>query len=203
MTGVTRKGKLGGAVAAVLLGGGLAVLGAGRAWARASASAAPGLPVIQLAPTGGELAPGVVAMALVALAGVLALAASRRAWRILVGAVVALAGAGITVLAATVGDARAVAAERAGAALGATTPTVTGVVGTPWPLVTAAAGALVAAAGTLIAVRGPHWAGLGRRYDAPSVAAPSGARRPAERGPAQRRLWEALDRGEDPTADRG
>lgn len=191
------KRELGTAVGAVLAGATLAVLGAGRAWLSGSAAAGPGLPVIELAPTGRALAPGVVALSLVALAGLLALAGTRGRGRVGVGIVVALAGAGVAVLAGTsgaVGDVEATAYERASAALGTSAPSVTGVAGTPWPLVTSAAGALVAAGGVLISLRGPRWAGLGRRFES-SASAPA----PAEPGPGERRIWDALDRGEDPS----
>ena len=195
---MTTQGELGAAVGAVLVGGSLALLGAGRAWLSGSAAAGPGLPVIELAPTGRELAPGVVALALVALAGVLPVVATRGRWRVGVGVVVALVGVGITVLALSTGDAEAAAVDRAGAALGVSDPTVTGIASSRWPWVTAGAGALVATGGMLISLRGPRWCGLGRRYDAPA----SGAQRHesgAESHGAQHRLWEALDRGEDPT----
>jgi uncharacterized membrane protein (TIGR02234 family) len=142
-----------------------------------------------------------VALALVALAGLLALAASRGQWRVAVGFVVAVAGGGVSVLAATAADADTVAADRAGAVLGVTAPSVTGVVATPWPLVTAGAGVLVAVGGALIAVRGPRWAGLGSRYDAPAGAgARPGPDHPDQHpDPGERAWWDALDRGEDPT----
>ena len=109
----------------------------------------------------------------------------------------ALAGVGVialTVGTGTMGDADAVAAERARVVLGATAPVLTGVAQTPWPLVAVAAGALVAAGGGLIAVRGRRWVELGRRYESPA-----GAPAP-DRDPRERRLWDALDRGEDPTS---
>ncbi len=192
------QGELSAAVGAVLVGGSLAVLGAGRAWIVGSASSGPGLPVIELAPTGREVAPGVVALALVALAGMPSLLGASRRLRVLIGVVVALAGVGITALALTTGDGEAAAVNRAGAALGVSDPTITGLAGSRWPWVTAGAGALVATGGLVISLRGVRWAGVGRRYDAPTGPEQrheSGAGSPG----AQHRLWEALDRGEDPT----
>jgi hypothetical protein len=61
-----------------------------------------------------------------------------------------------------------------------------------WPVLTAAGGLAVAAVGALTIARGGRWPAMGARYE-----------RPAQRGqPAARpeQLWEALDRGEDPTA---
>jgi hypothetical protein len=54
-----------------------------------------------------------------------------------------------------------------------------------------AGGLLVLAAGVIAVVRGRRWAQMGSRYDAPGAA-----RLSAEGSPA---LWDALDRGEDPT----
>lgn len=81
----------------------------------------------------------------VALAGVVAIAATRGWTRGLVGVVLALAGV-------------------------ASLPR----------------GALLAAAGVLVAVRGPRWPALGAKYEAPAA-------------PTDRDAWDALDRGEDPT----
>jgi hypothetical protein len=50
---------------------------------------------------------------------------------------------------------------------------------------------LLVAAGLLIVVRGRSWASMSSRYDAP-------AQRPRE---GEASLWEALDRGEDPTKE--
>jgi hypothetical protein len=61
--------------------------------------------------------------------------------------------------------------------------------GTAWPWLALAGGVLLAAAGLLVTVRGRRWSSLGRRHEPPSA-------RPV----AERDLWEALDRGEDPTA---
>lgn len=50
-------------------------------------------------------------------------------------------------------------------------------------------GAILCATGVLVALRGPRWSALGARYDAPS-----------ERPVTDTDLWDALDRGDDPTA---
>jgi uncharacterized membrane protein (TIGR02234 family) len=75
-----------------------------------------------------------------------------------------------------------------------------------WPLLTAVAGVLGGAAGLLVVLRGRGWPGMGRRYE----RAGSGADGRPAAGPAARprtdedraqAAWQALDRGEDPTAD--
>jgi len=66
--------------------------------------------------------------------------------------------------------------------------------------VLAVAGAVVAAvAGAMVAGRGRQWAALSRRYEPPAGGgAPAQEQdlRPPAGGPE---LWDALDRGEDPT----
>ncbi len=76
---------------------------------------------------------------------------------------------------------------------------------TAWPAVCLFGGLLVLAAGGLVLVRGPRWRSLDARYEAPGAA--TRAATPAATAdpdvgspPAERALWEALDRGEDPTA---
>lgn len=57
-----------------------------------------------------------------------------------------------------------------------------------WPALALVGGLAVTGAGVLAVIRGRHWPGLGARYDRGSAGA-SGA-------PT---MWDALDRGEDPT----
>jgi hypothetical protein len=73
----------------------------------------------------------------------------------------------------------------AGAAVAALT--VSGV-GAGWPLLAAAGGLAVAAAGALTIARGRRWPAMGARYERAAVT------RPGTDG-----MWDALDRGEDPT----
>ena len=176
------------------------LVGAGREWVLVEVAGSALLPDRQVAVDGTDLAPGLRALGLVGFAGVPALAASRGRGRFLVGLVVLLTGLGVLavtvrLLASGLGELALLTTvvRDAGAADGAgTDPTL-------WPYVTALGGLLLAAAGLLVMVRGPRWAALGRRYDAPAPApAPESAAAVAERD-----LWEALDRGEDPTAARG
>lgn len=107
--------------------------------------------------TGEQLVPSVRALALVALAGVVAVLAARGWARAAIGIALALGGIAIVVNAA---------AEVAAA-------------GTPaWPVVVVLGGVLVVAAGLLTAVRARSWPALGSRYDAPA------ARRSATTGDA-------------------
>jgi hypothetical protein len=123
--------------------------------------------------TGRELMPWLPALALAALAGAGAILATRGALRTVVGFALMLAGFGM-----------------AGSSLYAV------VEGAPiWsPAAAALGGLLVVDAGVLALLRGTSWPGLGARYHRTAAAdAPvNGARTAAT-------MWDALDRGEDPT----
>jgi len=97
--------------------------------------------------TGSRLAPAAHALALVALAGVVALLAARRWGRIVVGAALVVTGVVIA----------SVAVPRLGTA------------GVLWPALTRLGGLLVLAAGALTVFRGRTWPALGARYDAPAA----------------------------------
>ena len=176
-------------VTATALGCLLVLLAAGREWAR----------VLQdgvAAPTGGDLSPVFTPVALAGLAGVVAVLATRGTGRRVVGAVLALCGAGVAAAIWTAIDSAGVTAwlsERN------VLHSATGVAWEPAPLwpVVAAAGALLMLAGGITAIaRGARWAGMSARYDR--------AQRPAGEAKQQvsddRALWDALDRGDDPTA---
>jgi len=156
---------------------------------------------------GARAEPILVPWALLALAAVGGLVATRVWGRRLVGTLVAVAG-GWAVLRAVVGlVAPAVAALPVGLRPGDRALPATAA--PAWPLVALLGGLLMLAAGLLAAGRAADLPRLGARYDAPG-AAPGGARdaersgtggmRPAD---PDRALWEAQDEGEDPTRDPG
>jgi len=171
----------------------LALFAAGRVWAQAAVVEGPARPVVEL--TGRELAPAAPALALVGLAGALAVLATRAIGRRLAGLLLVLAGFGLAAAAvAGAGDAESVLAREAGAAVGTRTAPTTGLERSVWPWFAVTGGLLVAVAGGLTAVRGPSWPGMSDRYDAPRGGPPDRASdEPAD-------VWSALDRGEDPTA---
>lgn len=171
----------------------LVLVGAGREWVVVDVAGDALLPGRSVDVDGADLAPGLRALGLLGLAGVPALAASRGRGRRVVGLVVLLTGAGAVavtarLVAAGLGDRALLTAAVRDAGEGATSSTA-------WPYVTVLGGLLLLASGLLVMLRGPRWAALGRRYDAPAP--------PPERPVGERDLWEALDRGEDPTAARG
>lgn len=148
----------------------------------------------QVAVTGAEAAPAVLALALVAIAASLATSLSSVWLRFLTGPVLILAGVGggLAALAATRDPASAAtsaltaATGVAGAAVSAET--------TAWPLLTLVPALGVAAVGVLVLVAGGSWP----RRDRYRSAAVTVAADPAE-DPAA--AWDALTRGEDPSLE--
>jgi uncharacterized membrane protein (TIGR02234 family) len=193
---VTSRRGLSTAVLLCLVGAFVVLVAAGRVWASLEVPATPLADARTDPYAGTRIVPGLSALGLLGLAGVVALAATRRTGRTLVGLV--LLATGVGVLAAVVSALRTVGAEElpdqstdAAAQL------------TAWPAVTALGGSLLLAAGALTVVRGRSWPALGRRYEAPADTAPVAAPRPPAEELTEKGLWEALDRGEDPTASLG
>ncbi|GAC1322235.1 MAG: TIGR02234 family membrane protein [Mycobacteriales bacterium] len=185
--------ELAGAVGLCLLGSALVLLAAGRPWTRFTLDQGGLLPPLRLAPSGRALDPTAGALGLVGLAGVLALAATRRRGRLVVGVLVALCGAGAAAASLRVALELPAAVGRADVlqrATGTTSLLPGRLAVTAWPWVSAAGGALLVLAGVLVIMRGPGWAGLSARYEL------SASRSGAPVGPS---LWDSFDRGEDPT----
>lgn len=173
------SGRRGLATTAVVCaaGAGLVLLAATRGWQDVLVHQPAPLPAKTTHRSGAEIAPWLPALGVVALAGAGALFATRSALRLAVGVLLALAGAGITVAALV--------------ALGDGVRLV-------WPLLCALGGLAVLAAGLVTVREGRSWPAMGARYDRP--AAP---RTRPDRPASQAELWDALDRGEDPTTRDG
>jgi uncharacterized membrane protein (TIGR02234 family) len=164
------------AVASCLAGAGLALFAATRVWS-VRVEHRPGLSDLRAEQTGADLQPWLVGLAVVALAGAGAMLATRGVARRVLGVLLALTGAGVA----------------AGAVLAraATDPDAAGVAGSAWPAACVLGGAAVAAGGVLAARHGHLWSAMSSRYE----------RRPAPASLDEgRELWDALDRGDDPTA---
>ncbi len=194
------RGELAAALIALLLGAGTALLLAGRAWQTVRAVRPLPLPVDVLGVSGRTLEPAITALGLVGLAGVVAVLATRGLARRVVGGLLALAGAVIIwraaagLAAVTSAHARNLVSDaHTGVGIDATTRVEVNVHAV-WPVLSIVCGILVAAAGILVAMRGATWTALSMRYEAPTAAAR------AERAPTEASLWNALDRGDDPTA---
>jgi hypothetical protein len=152
----------------------LALLAAGRPWEVAVPDRPPPLPDLRAERTGADLQPWLPALAWVGLAGAGALLATRAAARRVVGGLLVLTGAGL-------GLASADAAARAGGVAG-----VAALAGL--------AGLVVAGAGGAAVGYGRRWPAMGGRYERPDRR-----ERPVPPGHPEA-WWDALDRGEDPTA---
>jgi uncharacterized membrane protein (TIGR02234 family) len=158
------------------------------------------LPDLSVGLTGRTLQAAVPGLAVVALAGVVALLATRGVARRIVGAVIALAG---VALALAAGEAGSVSSDEARRLLA---DTRTGMVLDPtapvrlasqhvWPVLAIVGAVLVVAGGVLAASGWTAGGGLGRRYEAPTTATA-----PPASGESDLALWQRLDRGDDPTA---
>ncbi len=190
-----------------LLGAGAGLLIARRTWQTVCTPRARPLADDFLGVSGHLLDAATTALGLVALAGVVAVLATRGAVRRSVGAVLAVAGA-LLVWRSVMGlDAVSAARARAfvrarHAAVGSDPSVVPHVtVHAQWPALSAACGLLIVAAGLLVVVRGGGWAAMSARYDAPAASRPAIEDAETERARADASMWTALDRGDDPTSE--
>lgn len=196
MTGRSRRL----AVLLVLAGALAALLSGTQRWVGAAVRDVPGTDTVSAA--GGSVAAGVPALALVALAGAVVLLTAGPVARTLAAILLLAAGPGITVLAVLVlADPAAALAPALTAATGTRGGVARDVAVTAWPVLAAVAGALVAAGAAVALARGRFWPGPSRRYE--RDGAPSGAAAASTPAPTTRNElddWNALSRGEDPTA---
>jgi uncharacterized membrane protein (TIGR02234 family) len=177
------------------MGGGLVLLAVGRPWVELVARRPSPLPDVTLALSGRTLEPLVAGLGIVGLAGVVGLLATRRWGRLIVAAIVALSGIGVAVTALTrltapdATEARALL-EDAGRSAGTAAVTATAHPG--WPLLAAAGGLLLALGGAVALLRSRRWPTMSTRYETPAAR--------SERPRTDAAVWDALDRGDDPTA---
>lgn len=165
-----------------LIGAGLVLFATSQTWLTVRTPTPPPLPPRLLQVAGSQLAGGARALGLLGLAGVAALPAARTWGRTLVGALLLVAGL------AAAADVIGVLADPAGRAqaVGAGTDL------RAWPYLAILGGLLIALAGLLVVVRGRRWSSLGARYEPPAARVEEPVRSEAA-------VWDALDRGEDPT----
>lgn len=194
---MSERRELTGAVLGAAAAGGLALMAGGQRWASVTAERPAPLPPVEAVATGADLAPLVPAAGLVLLAAAVALFAVRGAARVVVGLLIGVAAGvlGWSGLRALTGGLDAAAVADAGGL-----PRDSSVeLSAGWPVVAVLAGGVGVAAGLLVVLRGRRWPGMGRRYErsAPTPA----AERPRTDEERAQAAWQALDRGEDPTAD--
>jgi uncharacterized membrane protein (TIGR02234 family) len=194
---VTGRRELAAAVVGAAVAGALALSSGGQAWATVTAERDAPLPPVTAVLTGSDAAPLVPATGLVLLAAAVALLAVRGIARVAVGLLMAVAGgtlawSGIRVLAGGVDLSGEEALRR--------TAQVAVDVSAVWPVLAVAGGVLGAAAGLLAVLRGAGWPAMGRRYERSGAETPAGRARPMTDDDRAQAAWQALDRGEDPTA---
>jgi uncharacterized membrane protein (TIGR02234 family) len=204
VTASTRSGReyaaclgLGGAGAAVVL------VALRQTWAHVVTTAPPPLPHGSLSVSGQDLVPVAGALALVSLAALAAVIATRRLARRVVGVVLGLSAvATVALVSAHLGIAGVLAAAaHAGSAtqVGSVTGGVAGhvaMVSFPWRGLAVLGALAVLATGILVVWRGARWPAMSSRYDPPG-----GAQAPA--GTDTATLWESLSSGVDPTEKPG
>jgi uncharacterized membrane protein (TIGR02234 family) len=174
------------AIVACLAGAGLSLYAVTRTWSL-TVEHRTGLSDLSTARTGAGEQPWLVGLAVVALAGTGALLATRGVARRVLGGLLMLAGAGIAAGAVLARAGLDAGEAGAGAAF--------------WPVAGVLGGAAIAVGGFLAARHGHRWAAMSSRYErTPSAAVPV-RRESSELEPADNRAaWDALDRGDDPTA---
>lgn len=181
-------------VLATLATGGLAFFAASRTWVHARVLA-DGLPDATIEVTGKVAQPIIPALALVVVTAALAvLASSRRVRRVVGGFTVLVAVVGI-VLVVTGGsaldDALRQAVEESPSFTGTNMPDAEQHMF--WRLVTGIAFALAAMLGAITVRFGPIWPTMSSRYDAPKAHSDAAVVQ------SDADMWKALDEGHDPT----
>jgi hypothetical protein len=157
------------AVVGCAVGAGLVLWATSRTWLTDVTVRPAPLPSVATARSGGSLVPALPALALVALAGAGALVATRRRLRTALGILLSVTGLALVALA--VGS-----VSRGGA----------------WAGLGALGGVLVSVSGLATLRFGIDWPSLGSRYE-------RGYRKTTLGTGADGGLWDALERGEDPT----
>jgi uncharacterized membrane protein (TIGR02234 family) len=188
-----RRG-LGIAVAGCVISAATVLLAAGRVWLRYTVPR-NGLADLRATATGHGVAQPAATLALVVLAGVVVLPATRGLGRRVAGAAIALAGVGIVYVAA--------------ATIAFTTDqldlpdagTYTDGGATTWPWIALIAGVVAIATGLFAAAASGGWPSMGRRYESrPAASSTAAGPQPPMTEITETTMWDRLDEGDDPTA---
>jgi uncharacterized membrane protein (TIGR02234 family) len=165
------------------------VLASGRRWAHTTVHNVAGQGSSSLSATGHVVAPSLPAIGIALLALAAAILASKRLLRRVVGVIIVLLAATAVYVAVTApGHVSSTLKGREVGAQGlAVHASANG-----WWLVATLGGVIALFAGVQTIRRAGDWSAMGAKYDAPSAPRPT-------QDPAVV-AWDALDRGEDPTA---
>jgi len=197
----TVKRELQLAVLLCLLGSGIVLFAVSRTWVSFGDLDRLTISSLRTSVSGRRVSPGTAALGYVGLAGVLALAATRRSGRVAVGLLVLAAGAGLVVT-----SARVLVERSSTLALHAAAPRCQGSsscfvgvqaveVARVWPALALVGGVLLCLSGLLVTARGRRWAALSSAYEPPASPPAQLPEIPV----TDKAVWDALDRGEDPT----
>jgi uncharacterized membrane protein (TIGR02234 family) len=191
-------------VAGLGIGAGVSLMAATQVWLEGSLDLI-GLPPVEVSVTGRQAAPVLPAVALLALGAAVGLLLIGGPARRIFGAIVAVAALGAAWLTAvTIADPVAAVSGPLAQAAGLASPPADAALDAArsgWPVIGIAGLVIIAASGLGAAVIG-RWPEVGRRYAAAPAVDPQGA---VADGPQRRaeqdgiRLWDALERGDDPT----
>ncbi|MEU7744868.1 Trp biosynthesis-associated membrane protein [Nonomuraea sp. NPDC049158] len=163
----------------------LVLVAAGRAWVTNVRVTGTGAVAV---PSGGDLSPVLTPLALAGLAGLVAVLATKGIGRRVIGVLLALCGVGAGLGAwRAAGGSGVLSWLRERNVMRATGAIQWDVVAL-WPVVCGLGAVLMVAGGVIAVVRGGGWAGMSARYT---------RERPETTG--DRSMWDALDRGDDPT----
>jgi uncharacterized membrane protein (TIGR02234 family) len=210
-----RLGSKRGVSAAVAVPALVLLLATSRTWL-SGRSAEPLLGGGVVSATGSQVAPGVVALALVCLVALLTTLTGGRVVRRVSSVVLVIAAAGSVALTLPpLSDPEQALGRVAAAGLGRTGVVRTTAAVSAWAWTALAAGALLAVAAVLTIVAARRWSGLSSRFDVPtdagdSSAPPSEPGEPVTTGAAEpgrdvtaqgtnRTTWDELSEGRDPT----
>lgn len=203
--GGTARRELRLAVLLGLLGSGLVLLAVRQTWLSIASGDSLTIDAVRTTVRGSSVSDFAQPGGLVGIAGVLAIAATRRLGRVVVGALVLAAAVAVVIDVLGILTAGVVATAVSNAAEGSCASGLRDGAqqclssfrdaqeSTLWPLLTVVGAVALAAAGLLVAIRGRRWAALSSSYQPPVArekAAPV-----TDKG-----VWDALDRGDDPTA---
>lgn len=204
--GAPRRRGMSGKALVILLAiavGGLVLLASTRVWIAVDFAA--GAATAESASiTGQKLNPAVALIAIAAIAAALVLTIAGRVFRRIVGALIALLGAGLVVLgsatlSAPLSGARQRIEELTGIAGEAQSSLIEAVHVSVWPGAVIGLGAVLAVAGAIVLVFGGRWRSAGRKYEGAAGEQASGETR-STADSDRISDWDALSDGGDPTS---
>lgn len=152
--------------------------------------------------TGQKLHPSLTLISLAGIAAALVLTIAGRVFRMVIGGLVTLLGAGLAILGALTlvspaEDAAQAVSEVTGISGDAQYGLVQSAVVSAWPTIGMLGGMLLALAGVGVLIWGPSWKIAGRKYEA---ATDTPARQPrSAQHPDRISDWDSLSDGDDPT----